>query len=507
MGRASRARVLAAALVAAAAGAVGGSAAARPGVVYATYAPEAQVLAIGKDGSAYVAGKYAPVTDGAFTSCTPNPGREFPPNGLDVYISKLDPSGSSLVWSACIGGPGRDDFASGIALDAAGNVYVTGTANSPLFPTTAGALDRTHAGTSDVFVAKLDPTGSQLLYSTFLGGTGSEEAGGLAVHPDGDAYVAGRTKSTNFPTTPGALSRRPLDKRLDRLSSDAFVAKLDPSGSRLVYSTLLGGDGSDAIRDIELDAAGNAYVTGDTDSKDFPVTPGAAQRRCGMCAHEKGGLNTDGFIAKLNPSGSRLDYATFVGGRYPDNPLDLAIDRQGNAYVAGSTVSPDFPVTRGAFDTSRIDNPGSSTFGFVVKLNATGTRLVYATYLGARCTCQALATGIAIDRAGTAWVTGWTGSKSFPTTPGAYRRSLPPSFIRVNAFLTEFDRSGSRLAYSTFLGHGTGSRVALDPRVSVYAAGMEPGRGFPTTPGVYGTFGNAVKFALVGFLVKFSPRS
>jgi beta-propeller repeat-containing protein len=276
-----------------------------------------------------------------------------------------------------------------------------------------------------------------------------------------------------------------------------FVAKLDTSGSRLLYSTLLGGSAFDNVEKIAVDRAGNAYIAGETESKNFPTTAGAPQRVCGTCSPEKPGYSPDGFVAKLNRSGSRLLYATFLGGDSVDKPSGLAVDRLGSAYVAGSTFSQDFPTTRGAFDPTP-NNPRGTSSGdaFVVKLNPAGTRLAYSTLLGGASPSTDLpgssASGIAIDATGDAWVTGWSSSLVFPTTKGAFREHGHPG-----VFMTKLDRSGSRLVYSTFLGSAQPSRVALDPRGNVYVTGSVEAD-FPTTPGAYSTKSAG------GFLMKFS---
>ncbi len=485
-----------------------------PALVYSTFALSAssdeQRMAIGKDGSTYVAVGAGngglcgePRTEGTFDTCAGQP-----PGGIngrlsDVLVAKYDPSGSKLVWATWLGGS-SNEYPVGIGVDPAGNVYVVGFTHSKNFPTTAGALDRRKDGPTDAFITKFDPTGSTLLYSTFLGGTNGDVIHGLAVDHAGNLYIAGITASTDFPTTPGALARR----RLDKHNADAFVAKLDPSGSRFLYSTLLGGNAYDGVAALEIDRAGNAYLTGETESTNFPTTRGAPQRRCATCLPRKGGYDPDGFLAKLDPSGSRLRYATFLGGHGVDNPQDLAVDRAGNAYVAGSTSSLDFPTTRGSFGTSKNDGEVAWSDGFVAKLNPAGTRFAYATYLGSRCACQELATAIAVDRAGNAWVAGWTGSQTFPTTKGAFRRRWPPSPQQVpsaGAFLTKLNRSGSSLAYSTFLGNAAAFDVGLDPRGNIYVAGSFAKNDFPTTPGAYRTA--AKERSLIsdgGFLMKFS---
>jgi hypothetical protein len=415
---------------------------------------------------------------------------------LDVLLEKFDPSGSKLLWATWLGGL-KDDIPTGIAVDPEGNVYVAGTTSSSVFPTTPGASDRKNEK-SEGFVAKFDTNGTRLLYSTFVGGATGDVIHALALDQTGNAYVAGATDSTDFPTTAGALIR----SRRDKHNADGFVTKLDSSGSRILYATLLGGNAYDGVESIAVDRAGNAYVTGETESKNFPTTRGAPQRRCATCLPAKGGYVPDGFVAKLNPSGSRLAYGTFLGGSSVDKPFDIAVDRAGNAYVAGSTASLNFPTTRGAFDTTRNDDTSSWSDGFVTKLNRAGTRFAYSTYLGSRSDSQELATGIAVSRAGNAWVTGWTGSLRFPTTKGAVlRRFVIKASHSAGSFLSKLNASGSRLTYSTFLGSSLASKVALDARGNVYVSGNSAWE-MPTTSG---SFLTKAEGGTNGFLMKFSP--
>jgi len=245
----------------------------------------------------------------------------------------------------------------------------------------------------DVFKTKLNPAGSALVYSTYLGGNDFDAGNGISVDAGGNAYVTGTTKSTNFPTTPGAFLSAP---------GFGFVTKLDPTGSTLVYSTYL--DPSTQGGGIAVDAQGNAYVTGQTGST-FPTTPGAFQPAFG-------GGPVDGYVMKLNADGSALVYSTYLGGSGIDSTGDIAVDAGGNAYVAGSTTSLNFPSTPGAFQA--VPGSGSSN-GFVTKLDPTGSSLVYSTFLGEGCA------GLALDTQGNVYVTGQTGSTTFrqPQAPSS----------------------------------------------------------------------------------------
>ena len=237
-------------------------------------------------------------------------------------------------------------------VDAAGNAYVVGVTQSPNFPTTAGAFDRTGSASNDldVFVTKINATGTALIYSTFVGGTNFEWGRGIAIDAANNVYVTGQTKSSNFPTTGGAFDRTFNVDTCPRCGIDqydAFVFKLNAAGSSLVYSTFLGGFDIDDGLAIAVDTAGSAYVTGETGSSNFPTTTGAISR-------VKSGA-FDAFVTKLNPAGSALVYSTYLGGSEVDFGQRIALSRDGtnNAYVVGSTRSPNFPTTPGAFDTTR----------------------------------------------------------------------------------------------------------------------------------------------------------
>ena len=366
-----------------------------------------------------------------------------------------------LDYSTFLGGA-SDDSGAGIAVDGSGNAYVVGTTQSLDFPTTAGAFDTALGATSnplDVFVSKLNPNGSALIYSTYLGGGANDFGRAIAIDAAGNAYVTGQTTSRDFPTTGGAfITTTPQPPPLGS-PNDAFVTKLNATGSALVYSTLLGGgqDIDDGLG-IAVDGAGNAYVTGQTGSSDFPVTAGAFDTTSNG--------SFDAFVTKLNSTGSAPVYSTFLGGSDNELPSGVAVDSAGNAYVAGSTRSADFPTTPGAFDP--IHNPGAfdTLFDvFVTKLNATGSALVYSTFLGG--SNNDFGDALAIDAAGNAYLSGGTQSPEFPTTPGAFDTVFNGT---SESFLIKLNPVGSALVYSTFL-RGGGAAIAVDANNNVWVTG------------------------------------
>ena len=367
------------------------------GLVYSTYLGGSS-YDIGLDivldavGNAYVTG----ITASANFPTTTGTSQ---PNLLgiqDAFVTKLDAAGSALVYSTYLGGSSSDEgFV--IAVDATGNAYVGGFTKSLNFPTVNPFQAGCSPGCHDGFVTKLNATGDALVYSTYLGGSGEEGSGneftsGIAVNSAGELYVAGPTSAPDFPTV------NPLQATL-RGPSDVFVLKLNAAGDALVYSTFLGGSGEEFVVGVAVDPAGNAYVGGRTDSTDFP-TASPVQPALG------GGI--DGFVTKVNATGSALTYSTYLGGSGDDQIFSFAVDATGNTYVAGPTESFDFPTVN-PFQAGY----GGGRDGFVTKLNATGDALVYSTYLGGSGEDQV--GGIAVDAAGNAYVTGITFSADFPT--------------------------------------------------------------------------------------------
>jgi hypothetical protein len=308
-------------------------------LVYSTYLGGSSFgwgsgIAVDASGNAFVVGS----TESGDFPTTPGALQATWGGGWDVFVSKLNAAGSALVYSTYLGGSGEDG-AGGIAVDASGSAYVTGHTYSANFPITPGAFQTMLSGTAAAFVTKLNASGSGLVYSTYLGGSGEDFAGGIALDASGNTYITGGTGSSNFPTTPGAFQTAYAG------NGDAFVSKLNAAGSVLVYSTYLGGTtDSDSGIAIALDASGNAYVTGQTSSNNFPTTPGAFQTTFA-------GLWFDCFVTKLNATGAALLYSTYLGGSGTGQGNGIAVDASGNAYVAGPTSSADFPITPGAFQT------------------------------------------------------------------------------------------------------------------------------------------------------------
>ena len=404
-------------------------------------------IAVDSSGNAYITGE----TRSSDFPTTPAPGTPFQAALLgfsDVFVTKLNAAGDGLIYSTYLGGDPTEFTAGGfsgqctgsdigidIAVDQFGNAYVTGTTTSIMmagnnfvlpaagFPTTPGAFQLNNAGSScntDAFVTKLNATGSALLYSTYLGGSsftntnslaGKDDVHAIALDPSGNAYVTGTTNSLAFPTTSGSLQpTRPGGIQ------DAFVTKLNTSGSALVYSTYLGGSANvETGRGIAVDAFGNAVVVGSTFSTNFPGTQFSPIAAAVPPIQPQIATNRDGFLAKLNPSGSALLYSTYFGGGGFDEALDVTLDSSGNAYVTGITRAISVPpenVPR-PWQVNADCGLGGGDDAFVTKVNAAGTAFVYSTFLGGASQDQGL--GIAVDPTGKAYVTGFTASSNFPT--------------------------------------------------------------------------------------------
>jgi uncharacterized protein (TIGR03437 family) len=451
-------------------------------LAYATYlggdgADIIHAIAVDASGNVYLTGETLssnfPVTAGAFQKQHAGQPGTFTGlmalNGVapDAFVVKLNPAGQ-IVYATYLGGAGAD-AGLGIAVDSAGSAYVVGSTNSQNFPVTAGAVQTHLAGNTDVFVAKLSPDGSTLVYATYLGGTGSDTAAAVAVDSANSVYLGGTTAG-NFPTTPGAYRTA---------GAGAFVAKLNPTGTALVYSTFLGDTGSGITSGVALDSAGNAYAAGTTYSTAFPSTAGAIRSAIGNG-------NSAAFLVKLNPTGAAAVYASILGGRGDSSGAGVAVDAQGNAYLAGSTEAADFPVASGA----------GSADAFVVKLNPAGSALVYGTLLGGSGADRAY--GLAIDSTGGALVSGSTASTDFPVTADALPKRFAgspclltagtpfgyPPLVTLcgDAFAAKLDATGS-VAYSTYLSGSdaeTAAAVALGAGGSMWVAGWTRSSNFPT---------------------------
>jgi hypothetical protein len=426
---------------------------------------------------------YAYVTGSTSSPDYPTTADALQPTGpggsTDAFVTKLNRTGTALVYSTYFGGTGSD-AASDIAVDRDGTVYIAGATGSTDFPTTTDAL-LTFAGETDAFVAKLDPSGSNLVYSTLLGGSGIDTAEGLAVSPNGVVYLAGFTASTDFPTTAGAF--QPTNAG----GFDAFVASISRDGSTLRYSTYVGSAGGEGASDIDIDPAGHAYIVGTTRGTDFPTTPGALQPTTD-------GLSDQAFIATLDRSGSALRYATYFGGTGNDEGFAVAVDRRGHAHIAGATSSSDLPTTTGAFQPT----PAGGDDGFALTLNRTGSAIEYLTYLGG--TAQDWVADIALDAQGNMYLTGTTMSANFPVRDA----SQPTYGGNADAFVTALPSRGSSVAFSTYIG-GTsredGMAVAAD-RGGIYVTGFTASQNLPTTPGAFDRTYNGNRDSFVAKLAR-----
>lgn len=398
-------------------------------LVYSTYLggsnfDMAWALALDSSGDVYITGG---TTSSDFPLVNPiqsvnrsvSGGNNNPLRGLITqgtgFVAEIDAAGSALVYSTYLGGSGAD-FGLGIKADSSGNAYVGGFTSSPDFPAINALQGTLRSPAGNGFVTELRAGGSPLVYSTFLGGTGQNGNGdtiiALAVDSVGAAYVTGYTSSTNFPT------QSPLQATLNsaaNAASNAFVSKINPAGVGLAYSTYLGGTGSDVGNGIAVDSAGNAYVTGFTYSKNFPIANALQPNNSDLVS----GKNA--FITKINAAGSALVYSTYLGGSGTGTGevgTAIAVDGAGDVYVVGNTDSTNFPLAN-----SVQNKYGGSTDGFVTELNPAGSALVYSTYLGGSGNDTLL--GVAVDSADSAHVTGFSYSSDFPTTTNALQKSSP----------------------------------------------------------------------------------
>jgi hypothetical protein len=396
-----------------------------------------------------------------------------------------------LSYSTFIGGSSVEG-GNGIAVDSVGNAYIVGTSLSTNYPVTAGAFSSASPG---IVVSKLNPRGSALVYSTFVGGTAigfGDQGFAIAVDANGQATITGDTISRDFPTTANAFDQTcgtdgMCNQGLFGVNGDTFLTVFNAAGSDLVYSTFVGGTDLDFGRAVTIDRAGKTYLAGYSFSQDLPAD-GGAQPDCNSGTFAP---CFDGFVAKFDTAlsgAASLVYLTYLGGDGDDIVQGVAADRSGNAYVTGQTVSTNFPTSAGAFDTTcgddgRCDDINSSSPGpdaFVTKLNATGSIIVYSTYLGAN--GHDIGAGIAVDSRGTAYVTGLTQSTDFPTTTGVFSKTL--SGIE-DVFVTMVNATGTGLTASTYLGgqqEDTGSGIAVDRKGNAYVVGTTDSSNFPTTP-------------------------
>jgi uncharacterized protein (TIGR03437 family) len=411
---------------------------------------------------------------------------------LVVLAAAAQAPPTQLVFDNAFG-PSSISAANGIAVDAWGNFYVVATISDPFFTHPAG----------DISVTKWDPTGSETLYSTYIGSPAGDYATGIAVDTSGAAYILGVTTSSNFPTTAGAL------QTVLAGAHNAFIVKLSPDGSRVVYSTLMGG-GTEFTAGIAVDASGGAYITGSVQSNlpatrnAFQKTPGGA---CTVIADYVNYPTTgDAFVAKISPDGGTLAYASYLGGQCADSGYGITANGDGSIWVAGITSSPDFPVTP---DALQPQYGGGFSSGFLAQVSAAGDSLTHATYLGGSGNSQISA--IAQDASGNLYLTGGSSGFLQPASPGAFEPS-PPAYCLVlgigpplysvegSAFVMKLNPSATALTGLTYIGspcYSSGSAIAVDSTGAPWIAGT-PSPVFPTASPFRIQSGG-------GFVSKFSP--
>ncbi len=417
-------------------------------------------IAVDTTGHVYVTGR----TTSTDFPTTDAPLQDMFSEGInDAFVAKLTPDGSALVYATYLGGS-RSESGNGIAVDPSGHAYVVGETGSEDFPITPGALQSVVRGT-DVFIAKLAPDGASLVYATRLGGVNSESGTDIAVDSVGHAYITGTTPSNDFPTNLDALQP---NNATGSASPDAFVAKLNPEGSALLYSTYLGGSGIDNGHGIAIDVAGNAYVTGQTTSEDFPVANSIQMMSGG---------ETDVFVAKINANGSALVYSTYLGGTDEDMGADIALDPADHAYVVGTTESLDFPFIPGTFQAPFGCNEMSLRDAWVAKLAPDGASLIYASCLGGSSNDEGHS--IVADADGHAFVTGSTSSiQDFPTL---LSNAIQTGTGGTDAFHPDgWMVAASRYPYLGGSGTDEGHGITLDTAGNVYLVGQSSASdGFP----------------------------
>ena len=405
------------------------------------------------------------------------------PDGLDAFVTKISAAGDGLAYSTYLGGTG-DDSGQSITVDSTGNAYLTGYTRSYDFPI-KNAIQTTLRGDTEAFVTKINADGSDLVYSSYLGGSGEDYGWGIAVDSLGNTLVRGDTWSRDFPIV------HAIQPTYGGGNFNCFLTKLSADGSAFVYSTYWGGSGGEGGIGLAVDAAGNAYLGGYTVSDDFPTVNPIQSRHVGS--------GFDAFLSKFSADGQTVFYSTYLGGSQPEWQYGIAVDPAGNAYISGYTESVDFPVV----NALQATNHGGID-AFVAKINANGSALVYSTYLGG--SADDAASSIAVDSSGNAYVGGYTKSTDFPILNAIQ----PVNRGGIDAFVTRINSDGSALFYSTYLGGSADEStpmpwnsyrdlgIAVDWAGSAYLTGSTWSSDFPTPPGAFQTFskGGADAFVL-----------
>ena len=447
-------------------------------------------VTVDTNGNAYVTGYTQShdfrVTSGVYQTTAGGLGNA---TDQDAFVLKLNPAGSSPVWATYLGGLG-DDAGDAIAVDASGNVVVTGFTESTNFPTTAGAFNTGPPVSFDAFVTKLNSDGSALIFSTYFGGNDVDQAMGVAMDSAMNVYITGGTASDNFPTTPGVVNTTNI---AGGGTNTIFVAKLKPDGSAPIYSTYYGGGSEADGHSIAIDSDGNAYVIGHTSATNFPTSTGAFQTA------RTGG--EEAVIVKLNPTATGVIFSTYFGGSSNEFGNFIAVnDTTRNITFTGQTASTNLPITSGAANTTKI----GGTDAFVAEMNPAGSALIYSTYYGG--TGDDFGVGLALDPSGDAYVAGYTASSNFRVTSDAFQKTYGGGAF--DPFLLRLNPSGSSPVYSTYFGGSAEDDafgIALDLSGNAYVVGSTFSNNFPNTTGAanrsfIGSSGNSDAFIFKFFM-------
>ncbi|MFX1254162.1 MAG: SBBP repeat-containing protein [Promethearchaeota archaeon] len=404
----------------------------------------------------------------------------------DAFIAKLDASGTGLVFTTYLGGS-ADDFGYGIAVDAFNNSYITGYTASNDYPM-HNAYNSTFGSGYEVFVTKINATGNGLVYSTYLGGSADDFGYGIAVDVFNNSYITGATSSSNFPMV-NAYNNTYSG------ASDAFVTKLNATGTGLSFSTYLGGSSADYGYAITVDIYNSSYVTGGTSSADFPI----------LNAYQiSSASGYDTFVTKFDPTGTTIRLSTYLGGGGSDYGRGIAVDSYNNSYITGYTSSTNFPTYNAYQDTF-----GSGYDAFITKINATGNGLVYSTYFGG--TGSDRGYGIIVDSMENVYITGFTGSSDFPIQ-NAYQSDKSGN---NDVFVAKLNKTGTSLVFSTYLGGDDfdgGRGIAADDVGNIYITGRTASNNFPIVNAYNSTYGGSsdvfvVKFTGEIFITLNSPTN
>jgi hypothetical protein len=465
-----------------------------PTLSYSTYigsdTPDSvNSVAVDQFGQAYITGN----TVFGFPTKNPAQGNQL---GTDAFVTKLSANGGSLIYSTILGGS-SSDTGNAIAIDRFGSAYVAGETSSTDFPTTPGAFQSPQSDADNGFVTKLSPSGSSFVYSLLLGGGDLDTILSIALDTEHRVYVTGFTCSLNFPVK-NAFQPVTNSQNCADGGGDTFVTRINTAGTALDYSTYLDGTFGSIGRGIAVDSTFHAYVTGSTESSDFPTTPGAFQRTLTAKTipsfpHDIQGHNA--YVTKFSADGRSLVYSTFLGGTVSDDATAIALDNSGRACVTGSTQSKDFPVTSGAFQKTLH----GTVDAFVTKFQISGGGLFYSTFLGGSGADGG--NSIAVDSLGRAYVAGGTSSADFPVL-NPIQAHLGGS---QDAFVSKLSATGNALFYSTYLGGAaadSANSIRLDSVGAAYVGGVTNSTNFPTTPGA---FSRTKKQASDGWVAKIAP--